>query len=71
MPEGLGDIDKLLKDVSLTLQQYQTPTKTSSILTPLEPTRDQLQVTVDQLKEFLQKPTGVVFLDASLVDQFQ
>uniref|UniRef100_A0A2N9F949 Aminotransferase-like plant mobile domain-containing protein n=1 Tax=Fagus sylvatica TaxID=28930 RepID=A0A2N9F949_FAGSY len=71
MPEGLGDIDKLLEDVSLTLQQYQTPTKTSSILTPLEPTRDQLQATVDQLKDFLQKPAGVVLLDASLVDQFQ
>ena len=71
MPEDLGDIDKLLEDVSLTLQQYQTPTKTSSILTSLEPTRDQLQAIVDKLKEFLQKPAGVVLLDASLVDQFQ
>jgi hypothetical protein len=71
MLEGLGDIEKLLEDVSLTLQQCQTPTKTSSILTPLEPTRDQLQSVVDQLKELLQKPTGIVLLDASLVDQFQ
>ena len=50
MPEGLGDIEKLLEDVSMTLQQCQTPTKTSCILTPLEQTRDQLQATVDQLK---------------------
>jgi hypothetical protein len=42
MLEGLGDINKLLEDVFLTLQQCQTPTKASSILTPLEPTKDQL-----------------------------
>uniref|UniRef100_A0A2N9E3P3 Aminotransferase-like plant mobile domain-containing protein n=1 Tax=Fagus sylvatica TaxID=28930 RepID=A0A2N9E3P3_FAGSY len=58
----LGTLTNFLKMSPLTLQQYQTPTKTSSILTPLEPTRDQLQATVDQLKEFLQKPAGVVFL---------
>ena len=68
MPGGLGDIDKLLENVSLTLQQCQTPTKTSSIHTPLEPTRDQLQAAVDQLKELLQKLAGVVLLDAGLVD---
>uniref|UniRef100_A0A2N9GZI7 Aminotransferase-like plant mobile domain-containing protein n=1 Tax=Fagus sylvatica TaxID=28930 RepID=A0A2N9GZI7_FAGSY len=61
MPDGLGDIEKLLEDVSLTLQQYQTPTKTSSTLTPLEPTKDQLQVAIDQLKELLQKPVGLWF----------
>ena len=71
MPEGLRDIDKLLEDVSLTLQQCQTPTKTSSTLTPLEPTKDQHQATIDQLKELLQKPVSTVLLDASLVDQFQ
>jgi hypothetical protein len=71
MPEGLGDIDKLLKDVSLTLQQCQTPTKTSSTPIPLEPSKDQLQAAIDQLKELLQKPVGLVLLDASLVDQFK
>uniref|UniRef100_A0A2N9I9T0 Uncharacterized protein n=1 Tax=Fagus sylvatica TaxID=28930 RepID=A0A2N9I9T0_FAGSY len=71
MPEGLGDIDKLLEDVSLTLQQCQTPTKTSSTPIPLEPSKDQLQAAIDQLKELLQKPVGLVLLDASLVDQFQ
>jgi hypothetical protein len=50
MPEGLGDIEKLLEYVSLTFQQCQTPTKTSSILTPLEPINDQLQAGIDQLK---------------------
>uniref|UniRef100_A0A2N9EPX4 Aminotransferase-like plant mobile domain-containing protein n=1 Tax=Fagus sylvatica TaxID=28930 RepID=A0A2N9EPX4_FAGSY len=67
-PLDLGDIDKLLEDVSLTLQQCQTPTKTSSTLTPLEPTKDQLQAVVDQLKELLQKPVGTILLDVSLVD---
>ena len=50
MLEGLGDIEKLLEDVSLTFQQCQTPIKTSCILTPLEPTNDQLQAGIDQLK---------------------
>jgi hypothetical protein len=71
MPEGLGDIDKLFEDVSLTLQKCQTPTKTSSTPIPLKPSKDQLQVAIDQLREFLQKPVGLVLLDASLVDQFQ
>ena len=70
MPEGLGDIDKLLEDVSLTFKQCQTPTKISSIPIPLEPLKDQLQVAIDQLKELLQKPVGLVLLDDSLVDQF-
>ena len=68
MPEGLGDIDKLLEDVSLTLQQCQTSTKTSSTPIPLEPSKDQLQAAIDQLKELLQKPVGLVLLDANLVD---
>ena len=71
MPEGLGDIDKLLEDVSLTFKQCQTPTKISSIPIPLEPLKDQLQVAIDQLKELLQRPIGLVLLDVSLVDQFQ
>ena len=71
MPKGLGDIDKLLEDVSLTLQQCQTPTKTSSTSFPLEPFKDQLQATINQLKELLQQPVGLVLLDANLVDQFQ
>ncbi len=70
MQEGLGDINKLLEDVSLTLQQCQTPTKTSSASISLEPSRDQLQAAISQLKEVLQKPVVLVFLDASLVDQF-
>jgi hypothetical protein len=37
----------------------------------LEPSKDQLQAAIDQLKELLQKPVGLVLLDASLVDQFQ
>ena len=69
--EGLGDIDKLLEDVSLTLQQCQTPTKTSSYFISLEPSRDQLQTAISQLKELLQKLVGLVLLDASLVDQFR
>uniref|UniRef100_A0A2N9EPR3 Aminotransferase-like plant mobile domain-containing protein n=1 Tax=Fagus sylvatica TaxID=28930 RepID=A0A2N9EPR3_FAGSY len=64
--EGLGDIDKLLEDVSLTLQQCQTPTKTSSSSISLEPSRDQLQTAISQLKELLQKPIGSVLLDATL-----
>ena len=71
MQEGLGDINKLLEDVSLTLQQCQTPTKTSSSSISLEPSRDQLQTAINQLKELLQKPVGLVLLDASLVDQFR
>ena len=71
MSEGLKDIDKLLEDVFLTLQQCQTPTKTSSTLIPLEPSKDQLQAAIDQLKELLQRPIGLVLLDVSLVDQFQ
>ncbi len=71
MPKGFKDIDKLLEDVSLTLQQCQTPTKTSSTPIPLEPSKDQLQATIDQLKELLQKPVGLMLLDANLVDQFQ
>ena len=71
MQKGLGDIDKLLEDVSLTLQQCQTPTKTSSTSVSLEPFRDQLQVAINQLKEFLKKPVGLVLLDDTLVDQFQ
>ena len=71
MSEGLKDIDKLLEDVFLTLQQCQTPTKTSSTLIPLEPPKDQLQAAIDQLKELLQRPIGLVLLDVSLVDQFQ
>uniref|UniRef100_A0A2N9EM61 Aminotransferase-like plant mobile domain-containing protein n=1 Tax=Fagus sylvatica TaxID=28930 RepID=A0A2N9EM61_FAGSY len=71
MLEGLGDIDKLFEDVSLTLQQCQTPTKTSSTSISLEPSRDQLQAVISQLKELLQKPVGLVLLDANLVDQFQ
>uniref|UniRef100_A0A2N9EGB3 Uncharacterized protein n=1 Tax=Fagus sylvatica TaxID=28930 RepID=A0A2N9EGB3_FAGSY len=47
MLEGLGDIDKLLENVSLTLQQCQTPTKTSSTITTLKPTQEQLQVNID------------------------
>ena len=70
MQEGPGDIDKLLEDVSLTLQQCQTPTKTSSSSISLEPFRDQLQTAISQLKELLQKPVGLVLLDATLVDQF-
>uniref|UniRef100_A0A2N9H3D1 Aminotransferase-like plant mobile domain-containing protein n=1 Tax=Fagus sylvatica TaxID=28930 RepID=A0A2N9H3D1_FAGSY len=70
MPEGLGDIDKLLEDVSLTLQQCQTPTKASSTSIPLEPSKDQLQAVIDQLKELLQQPVGLVILDVNLVDQF-
>jgi hypothetical protein len=69
--EGLGDIDKLLEDVSLTLQQCQTPIKTSSASVPLEPPSDQLQAAIDQLKELFQKPVGLVLLDATLVDQFR
>uniref|UniRef100_A0A2N9EXD2 Uncharacterized protein n=1 Tax=Fagus sylvatica TaxID=28930 RepID=A0A2N9EXD2_FAGSY len=46
MQEGLGDIDKLLEDVSLTFQQCQTPTKTSSTSISLEPSRDQLQIAI-------------------------
>ena len=69
--EGLGDIDKLLEDVSLTLQQCQTPTKTSSSSISLEPSRDQLQTAISQLKELLQKPVGSVLLDATLVYQFR
>jgi hypothetical protein len=71
MLESLGDIDKLLEGVSLTLQQCQTRTKTSSTSTPLEPSTDQLQATINQLKELLQKPVGLVLLNANLVDQFQ
>jgi hypothetical protein len=71
MPEGLGDIDKLLEDVSLTLQQCQTSTKTSSTPIPLEPSKGQLQAAIDQLKELLQKPVGLVLLDSNLVNQFQ
>ena len=37
----------------------------------MKPSKDQLQVAIDQLREFLQKPVGLVLLDASLVDQFQ
>ena len=70
MQKGLGDIDKLLEDVSLTLQQCQTPTKTSSTSVSLEPSRDQLQATISQLKYLLQKHVGVVLLDATLVDRF-
>jgi hypothetical protein len=47
MLEGLGDIDKLLENVSLTLQQCQTPTKTSSTITTLKPTQEQLQVVIN------------------------
>ena len=68
MQKGPGDIDKLLEDVSLTLQQCQTPTKTSSASVSLEPSRDQLQAAISQLKDLLQKPVGVVLLDATLVD---
>jgi hypothetical protein len=46
-------------------------TKTSSTSISLDPSKDQLQTTVSQLKEFLQKPVGLVLLDATLVDQFQ
>ena len=70
IPEGLWDIDKLLEDVSLTLQQCQTPTKASSTSIPLEPSKDQLQAVIDQLKELLQQPVSLVLLDANLVDQF-
>jgi hypothetical protein len=68
--KGLGNIDKLLEDVSLTLQQCQTPTKTSSIITSLKPTKEQLQVAIKQLKELLKQPINAILLDASLVDQF-
>jgi hypothetical protein len=71
MQEGLGDIDKLLENVSLTLQQCQTPTKTSSTSISLEPSKDQLQAVIGRLKELLQKPVDLVLLDATLVDQFQ
>ena len=71
MQEGLRDIDKLLEDVSLTLQQCQTPTKTSSTSISFEPSKDQLWATIGQLKEFLQNPVGLVLLDATLVYQFQ
>ena len=71
MQEGPRDIDKLLEDVSLTLQQCQTPTKTSFTSISLEPSKDQLRATIGQLKELLQKPVGLVLLDATLVDQFQ
>uniref|UniRef100_A0A2N9FED4 Aminotransferase-like plant mobile domain-containing protein n=1 Tax=Fagus sylvatica TaxID=28930 RepID=A0A2N9FED4_FAGSY len=54
MQEGPRDIDKLLEDVSLTLQQCQTPTKTSSASVPLEPPSDQLQAAIDQLKELFE-----------------
>ena len=70
MQEGRRDIDKLLEDVSLTLQQCQTPTKTSSSSISLEPSKDQLQIAISQLKELLQKSVGLVLLDATLVDQF-
>uniref|UniRef100_A0A2N9F7Z1 Aminotransferase-like plant mobile domain-containing protein n=1 Tax=Fagus sylvatica TaxID=28930 RepID=A0A2N9F7Z1_FAGSY len=68
--KGLGNINKLLEDVSLTLQQCQTPTKTSSIITSLKPTKEQLQVAIKQLKELLKQPINAILLDASLVDQF-
>uniref|UniRef100_A0A2N9HWC3 Aminotransferase-like plant mobile domain-containing protein n=1 Tax=Fagus sylvatica TaxID=28930 RepID=A0A2N9HWC3_FAGSY len=42
----------------------QTPTKTSSTPIPLEPSKDQLQAAIDQLRELLQKPVGLVLLDA-------
>ena len=71
MQEGPGDIDKLLEEVSLTLQQCQSPTKISSASVSLELSRDQLQAAVSQLKELLQKPVGLVLLDSTLVDQFQ
>ena len=68
MPEGLEDIDKLLEDVLLTFQQCQAPTKTSSTPIPWVPSMDQLQAAINQLKELLQKPVGLVLLDAHLVD---
>ena len=71
MQEDPRDIDKLLEDVSLTLQQCQTPTKTSSASIPLEPPSDQIQAVIDQLKDHLQKPVGLVLLDATLVGQFR
>ena len=55
----------------MTLQQCQTPTKTSSSSISLEPSRDQLQTAISQLKELLQKLVGLVLLDATLVDQFR
>ena len=70
MLEGPGDIDKLLEDVSLTFQQCQTPTKASSIITSLKPTKEHLQAAIKQLKELLKQPVNAILLDASLVDQF-
>jgi DNA repair exonuclease SbcCD ATPase subunit len=37
----------------------------------LEPSRDQLQTAISQLKELLQKPVGLVLLDVASVDQFR
>ncbi len=71
MLEDHGDIDSLLKVVSLTLQQCQTPTKTSSTITALKPTQEQLQAAINQLKEPLKQPTNVILFYAGLVDQFQ
>jgi hypothetical protein len=54
----------------LTLQKCQTPTKSTSAITVLEPTQEQLQATINQLSELLKQPTNVILLDIGLVDQF-
>ena len=68
--EGLGDVDKLFEDVSLTLQKCQTPTKSTSAITVLKPTQEQLQATINQLRELLKQPMNMILLDTGLVDQF-
>jgi hypothetical protein len=54
----------------LTLKKCQTPTKTSSAITALKPTQEQLQAAINQLKELLKQPANVILLDIGLLDQF-
>uniref|UniRef100_A0A2N9G3D1 Uncharacterized protein n=1 Tax=Fagus sylvatica TaxID=28930 RepID=A0A2N9G3D1_FAGSY len=63
LSSGLGDVDKLLENVSLTLQKCQTPTKTTSAITALKPTQEQLQAAINQLKEVLKHPANMIFHD--------
>uniref|UniRef100_A0A2N9G039 Uncharacterized protein n=1 Tax=Fagus sylvatica TaxID=28930 RepID=A0A2N9G039_FAGSY len=69
--EAKALIEAVISSIEVATLLCQTPTKTSSIITSLKPTKEQLQAAINQLKEILRQPTNVILLDTGLVDQFQ